>query len=109
MAGSRGQLASVEIYDAQRAKKVAEIPLPNPLRVVRFLAGPENRLLTLDGNDGGFLRLWNWSGDYLIAAACARLPGSYRPEENPVLPVPLSMRELCGPEAANSHVRRIRH
>lgn len=91
-----GHSRAVEIFDLARATKLAEIPLSNPVIDVRFLPGPENRILTLDGFEVGFLRLWDWRSASLIATACARWPESFKPPRNPALPVSRNRRELCG-------------
>jgi WD40 repeat protein len=91
-----GPSRSVEIFDVETARKAAEIPLPNPVRDLRFIPGPQNRLLTLDGAEVGFLRLWDWRREALVRAACARWPESYAPLPNPALPQLRSRGEICG-------------
>ncbi|HEY0513784.1 MAG TPA: WD40 repeat domain-containing protein [Thermoanaerobaculia bacterium] len=91
-----GHSRAVEIFDLSRDSKTAEIPLSNPVLDVRFLPGPEHRILTRDVPGVGFLRLWDWRPASLLAAACARWPESFAPVRNPALPAPRSRRELCG-------------
>lgn len=86
---------AVTIYDTVRAAPIAELPFANPVRRVSWLPERQDRLVTLDGFDPGFLRLWAWKPEALVADACTRWPDWYAVVEEPALPHPVRRSDLC--------------
>jgi hypothetical protein len=78
-----------------RAAPIAELPFANPVRGLSWLPGRPDWLVTLDGFDLGFLRLWAWKPEALVAEACTRWPDWYEVVEEPALPRPVRRSDLC--------------
>ncbi|MDB6011758.1 MAG: repeat protein [Gammaproteobacteria bacterium] len=90
-----GMDRAATIYDVGRVAAVAVLPFANPIQRVGWIPQHPDLLMTLDGISPGFLRVWAWQPDKLIAAACARWPVWFRPAEEPLVPKPNTRGELC--------------
>jgi WD40 repeat protein len=90
-----GMDRAATIYDVERVARVAVIPFANPVQRVGWIPQHPDLLMTLDGISPGFLRIWTWESEKLIADACARWPAWFRPAEEPLVPRPNGRSELC--------------